>query len=136
MRASPIRRKSAGAIRLAAVLLALAPGGCDYLMPGPVTLLACHGDFAQFANGFMVARPMQLNFIVDWQTPLVVPASGGGSQGRIIALSPLEFSFEVQYEGYRTAYHVNRVDGTISQRPNLGGVFFGNCEMRPYATRF
>jgi hypothetical protein len=127
--------------------LALSLAGCDDIVvqlrqaaswwPGiPVGpgLLACHGDFAQFANGFMVSRPMELNFVVDWQAPWVVPTNGG-STGRIISLTALEFSFEVQYEGYRAAYHLNRVDGTFSQRPNLGGVFFGKCEMRPYTTK-
>jgi hypothetical protein len=98
-------------------------------------MLVCHGDFAQFANGFMVARPMELHFLVDWLAPWVVPTDGGAT-GRVIALTPLEFSFEVQYEGYRVAYHVNRVDGSISQRPNLGGVFSGKCDMQPLATRF
>jgi hypothetical protein len=118
--------------RLAAATLALGMAGFGYQQPG---LLVCEGDFAQFANGFMVARPMELHFVVDWLAPSVVPTDGGGP-GRIIALTSLELSFEVSYEGYRVAYHVNRIDGSISQRPNLGGVFFGDCDMRALGTRF
>lgn len=118
----------------------LAGGGCEDVplppvgTPPPVNLLACHGDFAQFANGFMVARPMQLDFVVDWTTPAVTPLNGGGAT-RIIALNAIELSFEVTYEGYRAAYHLDRVQGIFSQRPNLGGVFFGRCDLRPYQTR-
>jgi hypothetical protein len=131
----------------AALMLMLGVAGCDYVQPRLAQLglnlpgvpawpamLACHGDFAQFANGFMVTRPMELDFIVDWQAPWVVPTNGG-STGRILSLTALEFSFEVQYEGYRAAYHLNRVDGTFSQRPDLGGVFFGRCDTRPYTAK-
>jgi len=122
-------------------MLALAPGGCGYvqqwqaeMQPGWPSQLACRGDFAQFANGFMVARPMQLNFVVWWAAPAVQPLDGG-SPARILSLTPLELSFEVKYEGYKIAYHLNRVDGTFTQRPNLGGVFFGNCTIKPLATK-
>jgi hypothetical protein len=120
-------------VRAAAAALAL--GTTGFVDQQPPVLLACHGDFAQFANGFMVARPMALHFVVDWLAPTVVPTDGG-SPGRILALTALELTFEVQYEGYRVAYHVNRIDGTISQRPNLGGVFFGSCDTKPVTTRF
>ena len=138
--------------RLAGTTLVLALGGCVYfqqlqqqiqpeLQPGWPSLLSCHGDFAQFANGFMVARPMELHFAVWWSTPAVQPTDGG-SPARVLSLTSLELSFEVQYEGYKIAYHLNRVDGTFTQRPNLlgqgpnqGGVFFGNCDTKPLATK-
>lgn len=97
-------------------------------------MLACHGDFAQFANGFMVARPMELHFAVWWDAPAVQPTDGGGV-AKVLSLTPLELSFEVPYQGYKVAYHLNRVDGTFSQHPNLGGVFFGNCDVRPLTTK-
>jgi hypothetical protein len=123
--------------RLAAAALALGLAGCDYLQSRALVqpgLLVCQGDFGQFANGFMVARPMELKFVVDWLAPSVVTDSG--TPGRIIALTSIELSFEVPYEGYRVAYHVNRIDGTISQRPNLGGVFSGRCAMKPLEQTF
>jgi hypothetical protein len=134
--------------RLAAALV-LSLAGCDYIqaqlqqaqgLPPPPALLACNGDFGQFANGFIVSRPMVLRFAVDWAAPSVTPLDGGYKPARIIALTPLELSFEVQYEGYRVAYHLDRVNGTFSQRPNLfgqgpnlGGVYFGRCEIKPLA---
>ncbi|HVH80433.1 MAG TPA: hypothetical protein VM782_13645 [Stellaceae bacterium] len=129
----------AKSVRLAAMALALTLTCCEYLPPGilpppQVSLLVCHGDFGQFANGFTVTRPMELSFIVDWLTPSVTPLNGG-APARILALNTIELSFDVKYEGYRAAYHLNRVDGTFSQRPNLGGVFFGRCDLRPYTTR-
>lgn len=131
----------AGALRLATTLPALAPAGCAYVQQWPAELqpgwpdeLACHGDFAQFSNGFMVARPMELHFAVWWNLPAVQPTDGG-SPARILSLTPLELSFEVKYEGYEVAYHLNRIDGTFTQRPNLGGVFFGNCHIRPLTTK-
>jgi len=125
------------------VLAALAIGmtgfdffGQAFLGPAPpVVVLDCAGDFGQFANGFLVARPSQLDFIVDWRVPSVYPVNGGGAT-RILSINSAELSFEVQYEGYRAAYYVNRLDGTISQRPNLGGVFFGRCAPKPYAPQF
>jgi hypothetical protein len=119
--------------RLAAAMLALGMTGFgNQPQPG---LLSCTGDFGQFANGFIVTRLMELNFAVDWTTPSVTPLNGG-SPARIISMTSLEVSFEVQYEGYRAAYHLNRVDGTFSQRPNLGGIFFGRCELKPLETKF
>jgi hypothetical protein len=126
--------------RLAGVAFALGLAGCDYWQalpplgtPPAVNLLVCNGDFGQFANGFMVARPMQLNFVVDWVTPVVTPLNGGGAT-RIIALNAIELSFEVKYETYKVAYHLDRVQGIFSQRPNLGGIFFGRCYLQPYQT--
>ena len=101
---------------------------------GPA-LLVCYGDFAQFANQAIVARPSELKFVVDWATPSVTPLNGGGP-AYVIALSALELSFDVPYEGYRAAYHLDRVGGVFSQRPSPGGVYFGRCELRPLTTRF
>lgn len=131
--------------RLGGAALVLVLSGCVYvqqlrqqiqpeLQADWPALLACHGDFAQFANGFMVARPMELHFATWWTIPAVQPTDGGSS-ARILSLTSLELSFEVQYEGYKVAYHLNRVDGTFTQRPNLGGVFFGTCDARPLTTR-
>ncbi|HTW52305.1 MAG TPA: hypothetical protein VME45_10460 [Stellaceae bacterium] len=131
--------------RLAAGMLVLALSGCVYvqqlrqqiqpeLQADWPALLTCHGDFAQFANGFMVARPMELHFAVWWTVPAVQPTDGG-SPARVLSVTPLELSFEVQYEGYKVAYHLNRVDGTFSQRPNLGGIFFGTCYPKPLTTQ-
>jgi hypothetical protein len=136
--------------RLAAAALALSLASCDYIQtqlqqaqglpPRPVQLV-CDGDFGQFANGFIVTRPMVLHFAVDWAAPLVTPLDGGYKPATIIALTPLELSFEVQYEGYRVAYHFDRVNGTFTERPNLlvqgpnqGGVYFGSCVTRPLET--
>jgi hypothetical protein len=136
--------------RLAAVL-ALSLAGCDYIqtqlqqaqgLPLRPVQLVCNGDFGQFANGFIVTRPMVLNFVVDWTAPSVTPLDGGSKPAKIIALTPLELSFEVQYEGYRVAYHLDRVNGNFSQRPNLlgqgpnqGGVYFGTCVIKPLESR-
>jgi hypothetical protein len=126
---------------LAAAGLMLSLAGCEkayFSIPvelrGPPilpTLLVCQGDFGQFANGFMVSRPMQLSFGVNWSARSVTPLNGG-SASSVIKLDSAELSFEVQYEGYRVAYHLNRVDGTFSQRPDLGGIFFGQCQEKPY----
>jgi hypothetical protein len=140
--------------RLAAAALALSLAGCDYLqtqlqqagmqqgLPLRPVQLVCNGDFGQFANGFIVTRPMVLHFAVDWAAPSVAPLDGGYKPAKIIALTPLELSFEVQYEGYRVAYHFDRVNGTFSERPNLfgqganqGGVYFGTCESKPLETK-
>jgi hypothetical protein len=125
------------------VLAALAIGmtgfdffGQAFLGPAPpVMVLACSGDFGQFSNGFLVARPSELNFIVDWRVPSVYPVNGG-SATQILSVNSAELSFVVQYEGYRAAYWINRLDGTISQRPNIGGVYFGRCDPRPYEQKF
>lgn len=128
-------------MRVAAVFSVLWLSGCAYVQqwraeaqPGWPSLLTCRGDFGQFSNGYMKTRPMELHFAVWWEAPAVQPTDGG-SPARILSLTPLELSFEVQYEGYKVAYHLNRVDGTFTQRPNLGGVFFGNCAVAPLTTR-
>ena len=126
----------AGPVRLAAALSLLGLSGCAYVVPTATTanLLACRGDFGQFANGFIVARPMELDFAIYWDKPAIYPLNGGGP-ARGVGLSSLGLSFEVQYQGYRAPYHLNRVDGAFSQRPSPGGVFFGRCELKPLETR-
>lgn len=133
----------AGPVRLAAALLMLGLSGCAYLAPltaafppprATANLLACRGDFGQFANGYIIARPMELDFAVYWDQPAIFPLNGG-SLVRGVSVNSLGLSFEVQYPGYRVAYHLNRVDGTFSQHPSPGGVYFGRCELRPLETR-
>jgi hypothetical protein len=110
--------------------------GQFFLGPAPpVVVLACSGDFGQFANGFLVARPSRVDFIVDWRVPSVYPVNGGGAT-QILSVNSAELSLEVQYEGYQAAYYVNRLDGAISQRPNLGGVFVGRCYPKPFQPKF
>ena len=127
-------------------MLALCLPGCErtqwvqftrLIQPGNAPwpdLLVCHGDFGQFANGYIVSRPMELSFVVDWAVPAVTPTNGGGPS-RILSLTSLELSFEVPYETYKVAYHLDRVNGIFSQRPNLGGVFFGRCVVKPLETK-
>lgn len=124
-----------------AATLTLALGGCAYvqqwqaeIQPGWPSLLACHGDFGQFANGFQVTRLSDLHFVVWWDVPAVQPTDGG-SPARILSLTPLELSFEVQYQGYEVGYHLNRIDGAFTQVPNLGGVFVGRCNIKPLVTK-
>ena len=129
--------------RFAGAAAMLMVAACDYLpqwTPPEQSLLVCNGDFAQFANGFLVTRPMELDFAVYWTIPAIYPLNGGKGPAQILALNGLELSFEVQYEGYRAAYRLDRVTGTFSQRPNtgrpnLGGVYFGNCHLQPLAAR-
>jgi hypothetical protein len=122
-------------------MLTLTASGCAYVQQWQVKVqsevqpswpakLTCRGDFAQFSNGFMITRPMELTFAVWWTVPAVQPLDGG-SPARILSLTSLELSFEVKYEGYKAAYHLNRVDGSFTQRPNIGGVFSGTCDVRP-----
>lgn len=126
----------AGPVRLAVAFSLLGLSGCAYIVPTATTAnrLACRGDFGQFANGFIVARPMELDFAVYWDKPAIYPLNGG-SPARAVSLTSLGLSFDVQYQGYRAAYHLNRVDGTFSQHPSPGGVFFGRCELKPLTTR-
>jgi len=111
--------------------LALATTGFGYQQRG---LLSCNGDFGRFANGLLVGRPMQLNFVVDWLTPAVVTDTG--RTGRIITLTALELVFEIPYADYTATYRVNRIDGTISQQSSVGGVFHGNCDLASLETKF
>ncbi|HYM73783.1 MAG TPA: hypothetical protein VET89_12435 [Stellaceae bacterium] len=116
--------------RLAAATLALAATGASY----PGSLLSCHGSFGKFANGFLVAKPSQLKFIVDWQTPRI--SAEAGWPGRIIALTPIEIVFDIQYDGYKATYRVSRADGSITESSSLGGVFRGVCDLKALETRF
>jgi hypothetical protein len=122
----------------AAAALLLGLTSCDYYAAPWVVeqpaLLACHGNFGQFANGFMVARPMELNFAADWLIPSI--ATSGGTPGHIISLTPYEVTFEIQYAGYKALYHINRIEGTIQQLPNVGGVFSGRCDQLPLRQKF
>jgi hypothetical protein len=94
--------------------------------------LACHRDAAQFANGFTVAQPMELHFVMC-RTVTAVQPTDSGSPVAILSLTPLELSFED--EGYKAAHHLDRIDVTLTQRVNLVGAFFGNCDVRPLVTR-
>lgn len=141
LRGGRIRRTLRRLAGSAGAALMLTMGGCVYVQqwqtevqPGWPSQLTCHGDFAQFSNGFMITRPMELRFAVWWTVPAIQPLDGG-STIQILSLTPLELSFEVQYEGYRVAYHLNRVDGSFTQRPSLGGVFSGNCYVQPLTTQ-
>ena len=117
--------------RLPAAALALAATGFG---PPQPELFACHGSFAILARGFVTGRPSELNFVVDWQAPSI--ATDTGRPGRITALTVLEVAFEVQYDTYKAAYRINRIDGTISQTSNFGGLFRGVCELKPLRTKF
>ena len=124
-------------VRFAEAALLLGLTSCGSVPPWVISqpaLLACHGDFGQFANGFMVARPMELNFVLDWQVPVV--ATSGGIPGRIISLTPYELTFEIQYPGYKDLYHINRIDGTIQEHPNVGGIFSGRCDLGQLQQKF
>jgi hypothetical protein len=121
-----------GYARLAVAIVAIGMTGFGYQQPG---LLSCEGRFGRFAsNGFLVAMPSQLSFVVDWLTPAI--ATDAGTLGRITALTPAELAFDIQYESYRANYRVSRIDGTISERTNFGGIFYGICDMRPLSTKF
>jgi hypothetical protein len=50
-----------------------------------------HGDVVQFANGFIVARPMELPFVVGWTVPAVQPTDSG-LLAPILSRPPLELS--------------------------------------------
>jgi hypothetical protein len=118
--------------RLAAAVLAIGMTGFGYQQPG---LLSCEGRFGRFgSNGFLIAMPSQLSFLVDWLTPAI--STDTGTLGRITALTPVELTFEIQYENYRANYRVSRIDGTISERSNFGGVFYGICDLRSLETKF
>jgi hypothetical protein len=118
--------------RLSAAILAIGMTGFGYQQPG---LLSCEGRFGQFgSNGFLVAMPSRLSFVVDWLTPAI--STDTGTLGRITALTPIELAFEIQYESYRANYRVSRIDGTISERSNFGGVFYGTCDLRSLETKF
>jgi len=117
--------------RVLAVVFGVAMLGAEWIQPA---VLACHGMFGRFADGTLVDKPSRLNFIVDWQVPAV--ATESGRPGRIIALSSTALDFEIQYDGYKAVYQVNRLDGTIREASTLGSVFSGVCELKPFAPKF
>jgi hypothetical protein len=98
-------------------------------------MFSCEGRFGRFAsNGQLDAMPSQLTFIIDWQMPGVVTDSG--IPGRITAWTPLELAFDIQYPAYKASYFINRIDGSISETSNFGGVFRGACDLTPVDTKF
>jgi len=97
-------------------------------------LLTCRGDFAEFARGTVSARVSDLNFVVDWNAPTIFTETG--RPGKITAATPISVAFEVQYPDYTAAYWINRRDGSIAEMSNFGGRYWGECAMRPLATRF
>lgn len=97
-------------------------------------LLSCRGDFGEFAQGQLAARPSELNFVVDWNAPTIFTETGRA--GTITALTPISVAFEVQYADYTAAYWINRRDGSIAETSNFGGKFWGECALKPLATRF
>jgi hypothetical protein len=116
------------------VAAALALGTTGFGLPQQTGLLSCEGSFGEFANGFLVNKPSQLRFVVDWVTPAV--ATEGGRPGHITELTRTVLAFEVQYVGYKAFYYVNRIDGTISQVSSLGGRFTGICDLKSLDTKF
>jgi hypothetical protein len=104
------------------------------LGPGDPSLLACHGDFGRWANKQLAARQSEVDFIVYWGAGKITTDTG--EEGKLLALTPLYLDFDVPYADYVARYRVNRIDGTVSQASNFGGVFWGNCEIGPVPTRF
>jgi hypothetical protein len=104
------------------------------LGPGDPSLLACHGDFGRFADKQFVARQAELDFIVYWSAGKVTTDTG--EEGKVLAITPTHLDFDMPYHDYVARYRVNRIDGTVSQASNYGGVFWGACEVGPVSTRF
>jgi hypothetical protein len=117
--------------RLATAALALGTTGFGYQQSG---VLSCQGSFGRFADGHLTAMPSQLTFVIDWQIPAIT--TDMGRPGRITVLTSREIAFEVQYESYTASYRISRIDGSISQTSNYGGVFHGSCDLQPLETRF
>ena len=104
------------------------------LGPGDPSLLACHGDFGRFANKQLVARQSELDFIVYWAAGKVTTDTG--EEGKVLAITPTYLDFDMPYRDYVARYRVNRIDGSVSQASNVGGVFWGECIVGPVATKF
>jgi hypothetical protein len=117
--------------RVLVVAFALAMTGAEH---DHERLLSCHGSFGRFVNGFLVDKPSELNFIVDWLAPKIM--TEGGRPGVVTALTATELAFEVQYDGYKAHYRISRIDGAIRQAVSLGAVFYGLCELKPLETKF
>ena len=104
------------------------------LGPGDPSLLACHGDFGRFADKQYVARESERDFIVYWAAGAVT--TDLGEPGQVLAITPTSLVFDMPYPEYVARYRVNRSDGSISERSNFGGVFWGNCDVGPVTTRY
>jgi len=118
---------------LQAIGVALLSLGAGQHAPAPA-LLSCHGKFVEFAEGQPSAIRPSLDFVIDWRGPAI--ATDTGLPGRITALTPLAIDFEVQYPDYLAHYRVNRIEGTISEASNFGGLYRGACELGPLITKF
>jgi hypothetical protein len=95
----------------------------------------CEGRFGQFySSGMLSSEPGQLAFVIDWQMPGIVTDTG--VPGRITAITPIAFSFDVQYPTFKASYFINRLDGTITETSNFGGAFRGTCDLTALQTRF
>ncbi|MGH7092863.1 MAG: hypothetical protein ACREFB_04950 [Stellaceae bacterium] len=100
----------------------------------PPTLLSCHGKFVEFVDGQPSMIRPSVDFVVDWRRPAIVTDTG--RPGRITALTSLAIDFDMQYPGYLAHYRVNRIDGTISEASNFGGLYRGDCALGPLITKF
>lgn len=104
------------------------------LGPGDPSLLACHGDFGRWADKQLVARQSEVDFVVYWAAGKVTTDTG--EEGRVLAITPTYLDFDMPYRDYVARYRVNRIDGTVSQASNYGGVFWGECDVGPVWTKF
>jgi hypothetical protein len=104
------------------------------LGPGDPSLLACHGDFARFANKQIVARVAERDFVVYWEAAKVTTDTG--DEGRVLAITPTYLDFDMAYRDSVARYRVNRIDGTVSEASNYGGIFWGECDVGPVLTKF
>jgi hypothetical protein len=117
--------------RLVAVVAGLGMTGFGYQHYGT---FRCDGQFGRFANGHLASMPSQLTFVIDWQMPGIVTDTG--IPGRITAWTPIELAFDVEYPTYKASYFINRIDGSISETSNFGGLFHGVCDLTPLETKF
>jgi hypothetical protein len=104
------------------------------LGPGDPSLLACHGDFGRFANKQLVARVSERDFLVYWAAGRITTETG--EEGRMLAITPTYIDFDMPYRGYVARYRVNRIDGSVSEASNYGGLFWGECDVERLSTRF
>lgn len=118
---------------LQALGVALLTLGAGHPSAGPA-LLSCHGKFVEFADGQPSAIRPSLDFIVDWRVPTIETESG--LPARIVALTPQTIAFDVRYPEYLAHYRINRIDGTIAESSNFGGLYRGDCALGPVINRF
>lgn len=104
------------------------------LAPGDPSLLACHGDFGRFADKQYVARVPERDFIVYWGAAKITTDTG--EPGTVLAITPTYLDFDMPYRGYTARYRVNRIDGSVSEASNYGGVFWGECDLGPVPLKF